>query len=158
MTVEELNHMSATDAANSFRECCGATRWVDAMLACCPFNSSDAVYKAADEAWSQCEPRDWHEAFSHHPRIGANVAGKEAQEQAAAQAASLQVKENLAAVNQRYEEKFGHIYIVCATGRTAEELLAIATARLGNNAEAELRIAAEEQRKIMHLRLRKLLS
>jgi len=156
--VEELNQMSVTDAANSFRECCGSSRWVDAMLPRRPFDTSEAVHKAADKAWSQCEHRDWQEAFSHHPRIGDNVSGQEAQEQDGAQAASLQVKEELAAVNRRYEEKFGHIYIVCATGRNAEDLLAIATARLGNNAETELRIAAEEQRKIMQLRLRKLLS
>jgi len=90
------------------------------MLARRPFDSSEAVAKTADNAWSQCEHRDWQEAFSHHPRIGDNVSGQEAQEQAGAQAASLQVKEELAAVNRRYEEKFGHIYIVCATGRNAE--------------------------------------
>lgn len=128
------------------------------MLAQRPFGSADDLYSAAYNAWSQCGPEDWHEAFSHHPRIGARVSGKEAQEQAGAQSASLSVKDQLADVNRRYEEKFGHIYIVCATGKTAEEMLAMARARLGNDAETELRIAAEEQRKIMQLRLRKLLS
>lgn len=158
MTVDELNRMNSTEAADALRACCGSSRWVDAMLKRRPFRSSEDPYVAADEAWSHCGPDDWHEAFSHHPRIGAQVSGKEAQEQAGAQSASMSVKEQLTDVNRRYEEKFGHIYIVCATGKSAEEMLVIARARLGNDAERELRIAAEEQRKIMQLRLRKLLS
>lgn len=150
--------MSAGDAARTLAACCGSSRWVNAMLADRPFDSSEDLYASADSAWSQCGPDDWHEAFSHHPRIGDRVSGKEAQEQAGAQAASFSVKEQLTDANRRYEEKFGHIYIVCAAGKTAEEMLAIARTRLRNNPEAELRIAAEEQRKIMQLRLRKLIS
>jgi len=123
-----------------------------------PFDSSDDLFRAAEQAWSQCGPLDWEEAFSHHPRIGADVRGREASEQAGALSASSSVKEELARVNSLYEEKFGHIYIVCATGKSAEEMLANATQRLANDHETELRIAAEEQRKIMQLRLRKLLS
>ena len=150
--------MSAGDAARTLAACCGSSRWVNAMLADRPFDSSEDLYASADSAWSQCGPDDWHEAFSHHPRIGDRVSGKEAQEQVGAQAASFSVKEQLTDANRRYEEKFGHIYIVCAAGKTAEEMLAIARTRLRNNPEAELRIAAEEQRKIMQLRLRKLIS
>ena len=158
MTVEKLNKMSAADAADALKTCCGSSRWVDAMLTHRPFASSDDAIQAADDEWRQCELEDWYEAFSHHPRIGAQVSGKEAQEQAGAQSASLPVRRQLEDVNRRYEEKFGHIYIVCATGRTAEEMLAIAEARLGNDPKTELRNAAEEQRKIMQIRLRKLLS
>jgi OHCU decarboxylase len=123
-----------------------------------PFGSSDEVLAVADEMWDQCGPADWHEAFSRHPRIGATVSGKEAAEQAGAQSASSSTKVELARVNRSYEEKFGHIYIVCATGKSADEMLSIAKSRLGNDPHDELRIAAEEQRKIMQLRLRKLLS
>lgn len=150
--------MSEADAARTLEACCGSSRWVDAMVSDRPFDSSEDLYASADNAWRQCGPEDWREAFSHHPRIGDRVSGKEAQEQAGARAASLSVKEQLADANRRYESKFGHIYIVCATGKTAEEMLAIARARLGNDPEAELRIAAEEQRRIMQLRLRKLIS
>jgi OHCU decarboxylase len=128
------------------------------MLTHRPFTSGEQLSRAADQEWSKCGPDDWHEAFSHHPRIGAAVSGKEASEQAGAQSAPGSVREELAQVNREYEEKFGHIYIVCATGKTAEEMLSIARARLCNDADTELRIAAEEQRKIMQLRLRKLLS
>jgi 2-oxo-4-hydroxy-4-carboxy-5-ureidoimidazoline decarboxylase len=123
-----------------------------------PFESKEDLFKSADDAWDQCGPEDWHEAFAHHPRIGANVSGREATEQAGAQSASLSVKDELARVNREYEERFGHIYIVCATGKSAEEMLSIANQRLANDPESELRIAADEQRKIMQLRLRKLLS
>ena len=123
-----------------------------------PYNSKDDVFAAADSAWRECGPEDYQEAFSHHPRIGAQVTGKEAAEQAGAQSASSSTKAELADVNRAYEEKFGHIYIVCATGKSAEEMLSIARARLHNAPDAELKTAAEEQRKIMQLRLRKLLS
>lgn len=128
------------------------------MVARRPFESKEDLFAAADEVWSQCGPVDWREAFSHHPRIGASVSGKEAAEQAGAQSAPLSVMDELARVNHQYEERFGHIYIVCATGKSAEAMLAIAQGRLKNEPDTELRIAAEEQRKIMQLRLRKLLS
>ena len=123
-----------------------------------PFNSREDVFTAADSAWSECGPEDYQEAFSHHPRIGAQVKGKEAAEQAGAQSASSSMKAELDHVNRAYEEKFGHIYIVCATGKSAEEMLSIARERLHNAPDVELHTAAEEQRKIMQLRLRKLLS
>ena len=123
-----------------------------------PFGSKEDLFAAADVAWSECGPADFHEAFAHHPRIGAHVTGKEAAEQAGAQSASSSTKAELADVNRAYEEKFGHIYIVCATGKSAEEMLSIARARLHNAPDVELKTAADEQRKIMQLRLRKLLS
>lgn len=158
MTVEELNKMSDAEAADVLRACCGSSRWVEAMTAQRPFHSREDLFSAADKIWSDCGRQDWHEAFSHHPRIGARVSGKEAVEQAGAQSATLSIKDQLAQVNRRYEERFGHIYIVCATGKTAEEMLSIAKARLRNEPDTELRIAAAEQQKIMQLRLRKLLS
>ena len=117
----------------------------------------DSSINAGNECWETLGPQDWLEAFSHHPRIGDKVGGREASEQARAQSADNFIKVQLARVNGEYEKKFGHIYIVCATGKTAEEMLDIAKSRLHNDPDSELRIAAEEQRKIMNLRLEKLL-
>ena len=126
------------------------------MIARRPFASEESLIAGANEAWDEAGPDDWREAFSHHPRIGDQVSGKEAAEQAGAQSASTSVKDKLADINRAYEIKFGHIYIVCASGKSAEEMLEMAQDRLHNDAATELRIAAEEQRKIMELRLRKL--
>ena len=128
------------------------------MVARRPFDTVADVLASADEAWDECGPTDFLEAFSHHPRIGEKVEGKEAAEQAGAIEAGDRIRDELAKANQRYEEKFGHIYIVCATGKSAEEMLAIAKSRYGNSPDREMRIAAEEQRKITQLRLRKLLA
>ncbi len=124
-----------------------------------------SVTAAADEVWASTGPEDWLEAFSHHPRIGEQAAATaqsgrasnwSASEQSNVQLAEGSVQSQLAGVNREYEHRVGHIYIVCATGKSAEEMLAIARERLKNDAETELRIAAEEQRKIMQLRLIKL--
>lgn len=123
-----------------------------------PFDSVDDLVEAADAAWSKTGPTDWLEAFSHHPRIGERGSGREAAEQEGAQSAPVTVKEQISEVNATYEKKFGHIYIVCATGKSGEEMLEIAKARMRNEPEHELEVAAEEQRKITAIRLRKLLT
>ena len=137
------------------------------MVARRPFEDVDEVIAAANEVWRGTTERDWREAFDHHPRIGeaqsATTQGQRATawssgEQARAASAGDDVKRQLADVNAAYEHRFGHIYIVCAAGRSAEELLGVARARLHNDPANELRIAAEEQRKITELRLRKLFS
>ena len=110
-------------------------------------------------------PDDWREAFAHHPRIGERAGDMKQDSRAAGWSAGEQsgvsgapdIHERLAGMNERYEQRFGHIYIVCAAGRTGDEMLALAEDRLGNDAVTELRMAAEEQRKIMELRLRKLI-
>ncbi len=123
-----------------------------------PFNSLDAILKASDEEWQSTNERDWHEAFAHHPRIGDRTAsGWAGGEQAGVLSAEESLQEAIAAVNQEYEDYFGHIYIVYASGRTAEEMVADARARMNNDPSTELRIAAAEQHKITQLRLRKLL-
>jgi len=166
LTVEELNALSVDRASDAFRACCGATRWVAAMTNRRPFFSRDAVLQAADDEWNALGESDWLEAFSHHPRIGesrssaggsAAARGWSASEQAAVSAAAEDTRIGLARLNHEYERRFGFIYIVCATGRSAEELLALARQRMGNDRDAELRVAAEEQRKITRLRLEKLL-
>lgn len=166
VTVEELNALSAERAAELFRACCGASRWVAGMVNRRPFFSRDAVLRAADDEWSSTDEVDWLEAFSHHPRLGetASAAGGSstarnwsASEQSSVAAASDETRIGLARLNHEYETRFGFIYIVCATGRSAGELLDFARKRMQNDRDAELRVAAEEQRKITRLRLEKLL-
>jgi OHCU decarboxylase len=126
------------------------------------------LFAAADEVWQNLSESDWLEAFDAHPRIGgreraaraqhAQAEGWSEQEQASARDAGQATLDELAAANRAYEEKFGHIFIVCATGKTAGEMLALLHTRLPNDAGAELRIAAAEQSKITRLRLEKLLT
>ena len=167
LTVRELDALPAEQAAELLRACCGASRWVAAMVAGRPFGSLGAVLAAADDVWWSLEPGDWDEAFAHHPRIGdrrsaapqsTRASGWSAGEQAGVAGAPADVREQLAAANRAYEERFGRIYIVCAAGLSAEEMLALARARLDNEPAAELRVAAGEQRKITRLRLQKLLT
>ena len=155
---QELDAAAGADAHATLSACCGSSRWTGRMLARRPFGSRDALLTAAREEWWALSPDDWLEAFSHHPRIGDSTAtGVAAAEQAGAQGAGTVVQDELRRVNQAYEEKFGHIYIVCATGKSADEMLEIARQRMNNDPATELRISAEEQRRIMHVRLRKLL-
>lgn len=137
------------------------------MIAARPFNSDSDALDAADRIWNGLSSADWLEAFDHHPCIGERNAAVQqdakgtawsSQEQSGVTTAGADMKSRLARVNEEYERRFGFIYIVCATGKSADELLAIARTRLNNDPEKELRVAAEEQRKIMQLRLAKLLT
>lgn len=142
---------------------CGSARWVDRMVARRPFRSRDALLSAAREEWWALSPDDWREAFSHHPKIGDRASLRarfpsthqlSAEEQAGVTGASEHVVAALAEGNRAYEEKFGYIFIVCATGKRADEMLELLRARLDNDPQTEIRIAAEEQAKITALRLR----
>lgn len=153
--------------AEALLRCCGSRRWVERMLDCRPFADDAAVFQAAEDVWWSLEPGSWLEAFSHHPKIGGQDALREkfastrswAQgEQAGVRDAEEAVLEALAAGNAQYEARFGHIFIVCAAGKTAAEMLALLQARLPNTLEDELRVAAAEQAKITRLRLEKSLS
>jgi 2-oxo-4-hydroxy-4-carboxy-5-ureidoimidazoline decarboxylase len=166
VSVAELDAMPESQAMRLLADCCGASRWVAGMVARRPFRSRAVVLSAADEIWLSLNPGDWREAFSHHPRIGERISGMAQSERGSAWAAGEQsaversdenVRSALAAANREYEHRFGHIYIVSATGKGAEEMLALATDRLRNDPDVELRIAAEEQGKITRLRLDKLL-
>jgi 2-oxo-4-hydroxy-4-carboxy-5-ureidoimidazoline decarboxylase len=132
-----------------------------------PFADADALFSAAETVWSSLSPDDWREAFRHHPRIGDKEALRErfqatrdwaASEQAGALGASESVLDALAAGNRDYEERFGYIFIVCATGKSADEMLALLRSRLAHAAEDEIRVAAAEQARITRLRLEKLLA
>jgi 2-oxo-4-hydroxy-4-carboxy-5-ureidoimidazoline decarboxylase len=142
-------------------------RWVERMLAARPFGDAARLLAAAEDAWAGLSPDDWREAFAHHPRIGdkdalrarfASTREWAAGEQAGAMAASEDVLEALARENQAYLERFGYIFIVCATGKSATEMLELLRARLRNDTAAELRVAAAEQARITRLRLEKLLA
>jgi 2-oxo-4-hydroxy-4-carboxy-5-ureidoimidazoline decarboxylase len=147
--------------------CCGSTRWVERMIARAPFESEAALLDAAVEEWRALGPDDWREAFSHHPKIGDREALRKRfpathhlseQEQAGVTGAKEDVLEALAEGNRAYEAKFGCIFIVCATGLTAEEMLERLRARLPNDPAEEIQNAAREQEKITAIRLRGLLA
>lgn len=159
MRLEELDRLPEREARAALARCCGAARWLDAMLAARPFGSRAALLAAAERADAALAPADWREAFAHHPRIGEPGAGGWARaEQAGAAAASPETLAALAAGNRDYERRFGHAFIVCATGRGAAEMLAMLRARLANEPARELAVAADEQARITRLRLDKLLA
>ena len=136
-----------------FLRCCGSKEWARRMAL-----AQGDLFTAADEIWWSLTPEDWLEAFRAHPKIGATSNSKwSGQEQAAARDASPHVLSDLKEANEQYERRFGYIFIVRATGKTAEEMLALLHQRLNNSPEVELRIAAEQQRQITRLRLEKLL-
>lgn len=127
-----------------------------------PFASTGRLLAAAHEAWADLTQTDWLEAFSHHPKIGdraslarrfPDTARLSSHEQRGVDAAAADVLDALAAGNRAYEDKFGYIFIVCATGRSATDMLEMLRARLGNDPAEEIRIAAGEQAKITELRL-----
>ena len=167
MTIDALNRLSEDDATAAFTQCCAAQRWVERMVIDRPFESLAEMLEISDRIWEECDVDDYIEAFEGHPRIGdveslakkyANTKGWAGGEQKGVEGADRVVLERLAKGNVDYEAKFGHIFIVCATGKSAAEMLALLEARLGNPPEYEINVAAEEQNKITRLRLKKLLA
>lgn len=166
MRLEQWNALAADQAEAELRKCCGSSNWSRRMTAARPFDGISALLAEAERVWWSLTPDDWLEAFRAHPKIGEKKAASaqsqeaqqwSAQEQAGTELAAAQTKAALAAGNQKYQERFGFIFIICAAGKSAEEMLAALNARLHNEIETEIRIAAEEQRKITRLRLQKLI-
>ncbi|MFZ5482134.1 MAG: allantoicase [Myxococcota bacterium] len=149
--VARLDALFPKARAEALRAVCGSSRWVDGMNRA--HGSPEALFASADEVWASCGPDDWHEAFRAHPRIGEKKGSRWSSEE---QAGARGAEEAFLAANRDYEARFGHIFIVCATGRSADEMLGLLRARMGNDPVAEARVAAEEQRKITRIRLRKL--
>jgi 2-oxo-4-hydroxy-4-carboxy-5-ureidoimidazoline decarboxylase len=158
----ELDAAASADARATLSACCGSSGWVDRMLARRPFGGREALLQAAREEWFALRPDDWLEAFSHHPRIGdrASLAARfpathhlSAREQDGMGGAPADVLTALADANQAYADRFGFIFIVCASGKTANEMLQLLRARLPNDRDTELRVAAEEQARITAIRL-----
>lgn len=166
-SVNRLNELSANNVEAEFLKCCGSKRWARAMTNARPFETLDEVLAEADRVWWSLNEADWLEAFRAHPKIGEKKAATtqsaeaqkwSAQEQAGVAQASAETASQLAEKNGEYENRFGFIFIVCASGKSSKEMLAIINERIGNNPETELRAAAAEQRKITRLRLEKLLN
>ncbi|MCU1263115.1 MAG: alc [Bryobacterales bacterium] len=139
-------------------KCCGSTRWAREMAAH-SFPNPKEVLATADSVWWSLAPADWMEAFRAHPRIGERSESKWSQEeQHIARHASHDILGELREANSLYEERFGYIFIVCATGKSADQMLRMMRERLDNDPESELRNAAEQQRQITHLRLKRLVN
>jgi OHCU decarboxylase len=164
--LTRLNSLPAAEARAELLKCCGSLRWAEGVAARRPFRSAEELFEVAEHVWWELSPEDWLEAFRGHPKIGERKAAAEVSggarrwseaEQARARDASAETLAALAEANKAYEDKFGFIFIVCASGKSAEEMLSILGSRLGNERDAELRVAAGEQGKITRLRLRKLL-
>jgi OHCU decarboxylase len=151
-----LNALAIEDARGALHRCCGSSRWVEGMLARRPFSSEAELLAAADTVWASLGRSDFLEAFAQHPAIGASTASAwSAEEQARVAEAGADTVAGLGALNQVYAQRFGHIFIVSASGKSADEMLALLRARLDNDPDGELAIAAAEQAKITRLRLQK---
>jgi len=161
------NELRRKDAEREILACCGSRTWAASMASKRPIQDEASLLAASDVAWQNLKEADWLEAFRSHPRIGETLEEKtataqssawSAQEQKKAAAADEAIKMALLWGNREYEQKFRRIFIVCATGKSASEILEILRRRLHNDEATELRQAAEEQRQIMHIRLKKWLA
>ncbi len=163
--LDRLNRLGAEAVREELLRCCASRRWAEAMETRRPFPDAAALYRAAEEVASKLGAEDWREAFAGHPRIGDRArlwerfgrAGDwSSREQAGLASAPDSVLEAIEQANRLYEERFGHIFLVCATGKEAAGILAALRERLRNSPEVELSVAAREQRAITRLRLERL--
>jgi allantoicase len=167
--VDRFNRAKPAEAREMLLDCCGSRAWADEMLKHLPYPDAAYALDTADKIWASLEHQDWLEAFQHHPAIGAKRANSQQSatarrwskgEQSTAQQkqTSPQTMAALVEANSAYSERFGHVFLICATGKTSDEILKHLRQRLSNDPKTELRIAAEEQRKITRLRLEKVFS
>ncbi len=166
MNLSQLNTLSSTEAKSVFEQCCTASDWVSKMIECRPFDSLETLKLKAANIWNTMQTDDLLEAFAGHPKIGELSSLKEkfhetlasaSREQSGVESASDPVLEELARYNKDYEEKFGFIFIVFASGKSAGEMLDMIKDRIHNDLSEELQIAAVEQLKITQLRIDRLL-
>ncbi|MES2591198.1 MAG: 2-oxo-4-hydroxy-4-carboxy-5-ureidoimidazoline decarboxylase [Bacteroidota bacterium] len=167
MTIGELNNLSTQEAFKALFKCCGSTLWAQNLTDFKPYKDKEELLKLSDMVWMSCENDEVLEAFAHHPKIGdlenlekkfASTKEWASEEQAGVNVAGSKTLEELAKANEEYEQKFGYTFIVCATGKTADEMLSLLLRRLMNDPETEYRIAKAEQNKITHIRLDKLIA
>jgi 2-oxo-4-hydroxy-4-carboxy-5-ureidoimidazoline decarboxylase len=160
MNLNELNGLPSATAEAELLKCCGSQRWARVMAAQRPFKSKEDLHRTAEIEWLKLKYPDWLEAFSHHPRIGdrAKAQGFAKQEQSGAAGASDATLLSLESLNRLYEEKFGFVFLIFATGKSADEMLGTLQRRLQNGRDVELKNAVTEQAKITRLRLEKLLT
>jgi OHCU decarboxylase len=159
------NRQESEEAASQLRHCCASSRWAKLLAGMRPFADELTLYQASDDIWATMQESDWMEAFRAHPRIGekkVEATGQSRQwslqEQGSAEHAEAEIKHAMADGNRRYEELFGFTYIVCATGKSLPEMLNILQTRLHHDRATELAEAAEQQRQITQIRLRKWLN
>jgi 2-oxo-4-hydroxy-4-carboxy-5-ureidoimidazoline decarboxylase len=166
MNLHDFNTMDREELKKVLFNCCGSSAWVEKMMQFIPAEDFVELLEDAEEQWWLCSEKDWKEAFSSHPRIGdleslkkkfATTAAWAAEEQGGVNSASEETLKTFAALNNEYEDKFGYIFIVCASGKSAEEMLSMLQRRLQNSPEVEIEVAADEQNAITKLRLEKLL-
>jgi len=165
MKLSEFNALPKEKAAELLRSCCGSNTWVSSMMDAMPFRDAANISATATDIWyDQCTEEDWKEAFSHHPRIGdikslkekfASTARLAEGEQAGAAAASELELMELAKGNENYENRFGFIFIVSASGKSAMEMIRLIGLRMENESKEELQVAMGEQHKITLIRLQK---
>ncbi len=164
MTIAEYNQLDIAEKTAMLTRCCGAAEWVKKMLHAPLVENLSDLIETAEKLWLQCTEQAIKEAFDHHPKIGdlnalrikfAGAASLAANEQSAVSVASDEVLQKLAEGNNNYEKKFGYIFIICATGKAAEEMLQALQNRMTNHPKEEIKIAANEQLKITKLRLQK---
>ncbi len=145
--------------------CCGSVNWVNEFALHFPFENNEKMFAKAEEVWFKLNRKDWLEAFKQHPKIGdlaslekkfGNTKEFTTNEQSSVNSAATETLTELKKYNEWYEKDFGFIFIVCATGKTADEMLGLIKERIKNNYETELKIAMGEQNKITKLRLEKL--
>ena len=162
-----LNSLTDEEATKELLQCCGSKRWASATATGRPYDTLEILLATADDIWWSLNPNDWIEAFRSHPKIGEKKAADNVsaqsqqwsgQEQSGVANASNTTIDSLADLNREYEQKFGFIFIICATGKTSDEIVAALRERLQHDPAAELPIAAAEQSKITALRLKKLLT
>ena len=160
--LDRWNSLDPATAAQEALPCCGSRTWAAAIASCRPIADEAALIEASTSIWLALPEEAWQEAFDSHPRIGQSLPQTSATEEslrlsALEQRAALSQDETirlaLKEANHRYEQKFGRIFIVCATGKTSAEILSILEKRMKNDAATELREAAEQQRQITEIRL-----
>ena len=157
--LASLNDCDIETAFWRFHRCCGSQRWANQMAKARPFSTVEALEDCAGRIWAACSREDRLEAFAAHPRIGEHGNSRWSQsEQSGVVGVSANMQETLAHANREYEAKFGYRYIICATGKNAEELLFSLKQRLQNDPQTEIDIAAEQHHRITRLRLKKLLT
>jgi 2-oxo-4-hydroxy-4-carboxy-5-ureidoimidazoline decarboxylase len=156
-TLDEFNGSTERQRMHLLFGVCSSTIWARRVLAGAPFRNVDALLDRADRVLAELPDAEIDAALDGHPRIGARPDNpSSAREQAAVTDAGADVKAALAARNREYEDRFGYVYLVCASGRSAEELLDILTERLENDPETERRVMRSELGKINRLRLQRL--
>jgi 2-oxo-4-hydroxy-4-carboxy-5-ureidoimidazoline decarboxylase len=159
--LREFNGLPADAARPALMNCCPSSRWVGALQAGRPYDSVASLLRHSDESVAGLTPDDLRDALSGHPRIGEQADGGNTrwsrEEQAGVAGVAGATRRALADGNAAYEQRFGHIYLVCATGKPADKLLALLQERLTNDRDTEWRVVRSELRKINRIRLRKLI-